>query len=324
MHLNHLNALDSGKLSFIYSHYGKQYYFTEYDENLNSFSRPTRINLRHPFQNLYILGSCNRLICFNACYDNIYQPAYICNPITREFILFPKVEGKQFLTGFGYIPSTNEYKVVSICSSKRDPNFGIIQTYTIGSGIGWRNVGKMDYDLISTRQNNAVFLNGSIYWVIQGTIFSLDLADEEVRIIPSPPQAGNPPSTVRMRVLGDFLCACYTNDHGWDLWFFKKNINNHDVIWNKEFSDHHIDVRPITFTKSGGLLCYDYRDNRVFRYAPKASSPRMLVNFGENFQFGEPHRNTLVSLKALGEDKTKLMASDERARSGGETESRAS
>ncbi|XP_026438628.1 uncharacterized protein LOC113337153 isoform X2 [Papaver somniferum] len=53
---------------------------------------------------------------------------------------------------------------------------------------------------------------------------------------------------------------------------------------------------------------------------PEASSSRYLVNFGKNYETGIPHRNTLVSLKALGEEDTKLMDSGERARSSGGAE----
>lgn len=45
------------------------------------------------------------------------------------------------------------------------------------------------------------------------------------------------------------------------------------------------------------------------------------MNFGKDFHVGVPHKNSLVSLKALGEEVTKLLDSGERARSSGEQES---
>ncbi|XP_026398416.1 F-box protein At3g07870-like [Papaver somniferum] len=227
MHLNHLNdfdaAHDSGNLSLIF--YTKwldkePFYYTEYDENLNRFTRTTRINVRPPFEYYDILHSCNGLVCFSAYLGNCHnmQPAYICNPITREYTVIPKFEGKEFLAGFGYSPSTNEYKVVRISRDMGDPNFGIVQ----------------------------------------------------------------------------------------------RNESNLQVIWSNEFSNCY--GRPISFTKSGGLLCYDLRDNNVYRYAPKASSSRVLVNFDKKFTVGVPHKNTVVSLKSLEEENTELLNSGERAR----------
>ncbi|XP_026423308.1 F-box protein At3g07870-like [Papaver somniferum] len=145
MHLNHLNdpdaAHDSGNLSLIfYTKWllGKEpFYYTEYDENLNRFTRTTRINVTPPFEYYDILNSCNGLVCFSAYLGNCHnmQPAYICNPITREYTVIPKFEGKDFLAGFGYSPSTNEYKVVRISRDKGDPNYGIVQLYTLGSSL---------------------------------------------------------------------------------------------------------------------------------------------------------------------------------------------
>ncbi|XP_026420275.1 F-box protein At2g23160-like [Papaver somniferum] len=121
---------------------------------------------------------------------------------------------------------------------------------------------------------------------------------------------------------GDLLCAYYHHCNGsWELWSLKKCKNYQDVIWSKEFNDFsHTRVEPITFTKSGGLLYYDYGDNNVYLYAAEASFSRMLVSFGVNFESVVPHKNTLVSLKALGEEETKQMNSCERGKFSRETE----
>lgn len=321
LHCNHLDsAHDSdGKLSFIFYTEGSDeepFHYTEYVEKLNRFSRIKMINFRPPFKESYILGSCNGLICFNTRLDNSFylQPAYICNPITREYIVIPNIERKRFLSGFGYIPSTKEYKVVRIYNSKEDPDYGITQVYTLGSGIGWRNSRKMDYNVLSFRQLGA-FANGAIHWVdSRGSIVAFDLIDEEFRLLSSSPPCSLP-AFVELHVFGGFLCACHHSIGGFDTWVLRKNKNNHDVVWSKEFSSSF--GEPINFTKSGWLLCYDYRDKHVYRYAPKASSSRMLVNFGKSVSIGVSHKNTLVSLKALGEDDTKLMDSGERASSSG-------
>ncbi|XP_026384474.1 F-box protein At3g07870-like [Papaver somniferum] len=328
------NHLDSArKLSFIFDTpdcyeedlfwFNEVYTYTEYNENLNCFiTRSLRMSSSLPNKFCYILGSCNGLICFNASLDrktkannqsllllSVYEPAYICNPVTREYLVLPKPVGNKVLTGFGYTPSTNEYKVVRTFNSRTEPNFGSVQVYTLGSGVGWRNVkAKMEYDVNGTysRDQFGVFANGSVHWVsCRGIIVAFHLADEEFLVLRPPPclPHGNRfPLLFKLLVLGDCICVYFCRYQGSELWVLKKN-------WNKEFSNLSRFEKPITFTKSGGLLCYNYGDKNVYHYAPEASPSRMLVDFGKNFEFGVPHNNTLVSLKALGEKDAKLLDS---------------
>ncbi|XP_026458509.1 F-box protein At3g07870-like [Papaver somniferum] len=235
--------------------------------------------------------------------------------------MLPQSQGKDFLTGFGYSPSTNKYKVVRIYN-------GIVEVFTLCSGIGWRNVGKMDYDVPVWNEYCGTFVDGAIHWMDKkGTIFAFDLADEEFHELPSLPclpRAGLIPSlSISLHVLGNLLCALHLNKESWEIWSLKKHKNHQHVFWSEEFSDvNDINIHPVIFTKSGGLLCYDKNDKNVYRYAPEASSPRMLVNFGDSVTFfGFPHKNTFVSLKALGEEDTKLMDLGESAKSSRETES---
>ncbi|XP_026400393.1 uncharacterized protein LOC113296299 isoform X1 [Papaver somniferum] len=97
----------------------------------------------------------------------------------------------------------------------------MILVYTLGSGLGWRNGRKMDYDVIYFSQRG-VFANGDIHWVdIKGTIGAFDLVDEEFRELTSPPS--KPRSIPGLHVLGDFLCASYEHHERFDLWVLKKN-----------------------------------------------------------------------------------------------------
>lgn len=112
----------------------------------------------------------------------------ICNPITREYIILPKSEGKYRLTGFGYILSTNDYKVVWINAFWGSSNVGIVQIYTHGSGTGWRNVGTADTNVDYVRPGSGKFANGALHWVdVVGTILAFHLTDEQFSKIPSPP-----------------------------------------------------------------------------------------------------------------------------------------
>ncbi|XP_026459487.1 F-box protein At3g07870-like [Papaver somniferum] len=154
MHLDHLNhpATDSGELNFIaftssdwWTNYNFRYF--EYDENHESIERMRirRLNVKIPFGwGTIFVGSCNGLIC---CYSSAY--IWICNPINREYILLPEINrvGMYYRgNGFDYVSSTNEYKVVTIIFEKETEftEFMEVHVYTLGSGKGWKNLGKFN------------------------------------------------------------------------------------------------------------------------------------------------------------------------------------
>ncbi|XP_026420291.1 putative F-box protein At1g53550 [Papaver somniferum] len=99
----------------------------------------------------------------------------------REYIVLPEVtaSGVNFLTGFGYCASTNEYKLFAI----------VWRNVLVYTRIGWRNVKKMDCDIISGKHKKVgEFSNGAINWVDQkGTTIAFNLADEELHALPPPP-----------------------------------------------------------------------------------------------------------------------------------------
>ncbi|XP_026454422.1 putative F-box protein At3g22710 isoform X2 [Papaver somniferum] len=271
----------------------------------------------------------NRLdsaVCLNASYKGYYGPAYICNPITREYILLPISKRAYQWTGFGYIPSTSEYKVVRISVGSRDLNAGNIQVYTLGSGFGWRNVGNTDIEIDNFAAPAGAFANGALHRVNkrEGTVLAFHLTNEKFIELPSPPclTAG---VSVTLKVLGNFLSATsYHNASSCEIWLLKKNKDNcDDLSWSKDFSFDVFDNYkswPFCYTKCGRLLFYG--DNNISSYHPKDSSAKMDVSFGKTIVKGIPHKNTLVSLKVLGEKNVRTMESSEGASSSEQTENK--
>ncbi|XP_026388790.1 F-box protein At3g07870-like [Papaver somniferum] len=271
MHFNH-HHLDSssGNLTccIFYSRqpYVNEFYYSEYAENCNEApsNRRTRMNLGAPFENSSIFGSCNGLICFSRRFRKgfrewDYGRAYICNPSTREYTTLPNYGGKYQWNGFGYSSMTKEYKVVRICKSGGDSNVGIAQVYTLGSGKGWKNAGTVGINM--QRICAGVFVNGALYWAgkDKGTIVAFHLDDENFSELPPPPPCLAQPGIIdaKLRVLGGFISVTYEYCSGdCDILLLKKNKDNNDFSWSKEFSfDSHIS-RPFEFTKSGRLLFY--------------------------------------------------------------------
>ncbi|OVA02161.1 F-box domain [Macleaya cordata] len=295
----------------------------------------TRISLHPPaVDDHLIVGSCNGLICIsiNNYSVGVGDPVYICNPITREYVILPYMDTKLndrccLVSGFGYNPSTNEYKVVRICCSNYEPFAKTVQVYTLGDGIGWRNKGEIMYKFIHhPRYILGILANGALHWLdAEQKIVAFDLVDENFRVLPPPPflRRLNESNHFELQVFRGSLCALhYIGDKRMDVWSLKNNINsNYDMkeqgyqfwSWSKEFSSGRevlIPNQAITLTESGEvLLCYNR--STLFRYDMKTTTSEKLVKLDASFSSYNaiPHMNSFVSLKALGEEDTKIMGS---------------
>ncbi|XP_026409892.1 putative F-box protein At1g32420 [Papaver somniferum] len=292
VYLHHLfhPCADSGKLSFLSLNEIGRFHYFEYNES-TKFQKTRRVNMNCPFR---FAGSCNGLIC-------VAQESFvcICNPITREYVVLP-----EFNTGsdinFGYVSSTNEYKVVGV-----------------GSGKGWRNLGDLKSHglLLSYR---GVFTNGALYWIDRGSkVFIIfELAEEKFcENLKLPPSAANGGIGVldgilyvAVGVVVDGVERCF------DIWVLKQKSVNHEASeqqglqsWSKEFRIG--DKELLAVTKSGAVLTWP--DKYINIYDAKTSTPRRLVKSKNHLDGVYPHRNTLVSLKELGEEDIKVMKSIE-------------
>ncbi|XP_026422496.1 F-box protein At3g07870-like [Papaver somniferum] len=269
LHLNRLNIDDSGKLGFIFT--TNTMHYTMYDEISGTCIRTARDNFRTPaiISGYYAVAFCNGLVCFDAAYGDdwkYFQPSFILNPITREYVMLPRIEIKvQVMCGFGCIPSTNVYKVIRMYELA-DKHVQV-EVYTFGSGNGWRDVGQIDYPFGRNRLPG-VFVDGAVYWFLPGqsSIAAFNLADERFSQVPSPPFLFYYYS-LHLGVLGDFLCATYPiyglSSCSFDVWVLKKNNENHGMSWIKQFNL--VGYEPFTFTKSGGVICCGAGRTNLYR-----------------------------------------------------------
>ncbi|XP_026397160.1 F-box protein CPR1-like [Papaver somniferum] len=287
-----------------------------------------------------LVGSCNGLVCLKI-FDLdawVQDPIYICNPVTREYVYLPKYIygdgdfhcGCYFVCGFGYSYSTDEYKVVRMyrrsgvyldVSSK-------VQVYTLGSGQGWRDKGRLDHLLC--RIGPSICANGALYWSGYGKIVSFDLAKEEFSIIPLPPiplKKKNPVPAC-LRLLRGYL-SVINSTRGEERTFFriwalkKKSKCTSSAIeepafddlwyWNEEFSFSWENTGtmdraylPFAVTNSNQVLLWC--GGFLFYYDPQTTNLTKLWGEGRLFlNEAIPHLNSLVSIKALGEkSKTRI------------------
>lgn len=197
-----VDAVTSGKASFLYLFNSVKghtlFKHLEYDDEKREKPLKFEIAKFIPVPDhapVEIIGSCNGLVCisvFSKKNDTIQDPIYICNPMTREFVYLPKLtnkfsRGDYVVSGFGYHPSTNQYKVVRIychAASKKKPFVGCVQVYTLGSGEGWRNLEDITYELHPS-VSNEILVNGALHWLDEdGQIVKFDLFDETFSVLP--------------------------------------------------------------------------------------------------------------------------------------------
>ncbi|XP_026444135.1 uncharacterized protein LOC113344354 [Papaver somniferum] len=162
-----------------------QFHCFEYIENhgtpiSNTISNIRRIRKLSPFEHNAILGSVNGLICLS----DLINRFCICNPRTREYIVLPKRTGESGWyynwVGFGYLPSADQYKVVVVNELKKEPKYIEIMVYTVGSGNGWRNIGKFNRIFNYVSPEHGIFADGALHWKDHGDIvWVFDLADEK-------------------------------------------------------------------------------------------------------------------------------------------------
>ncbi|XP_026420382.1 putative F-box protein At1g32420 [Papaver somniferum] len=322
LHLARVNqSADPGKLSFLVRDRNHQLYYFEFNETHVDCIR--RFNLTPPFPDPYkFIGSFNGLVCLYDCHNHT---ACICNPLTREYVLLPSVNrdcDRHWIyrsSGFGYLPLTNEYKVVELYKLSAESDFIEVAVYTLGGGNGWKNVGRLDSKSFNIETSRCVFVNGALLWktAIEGRVMAFDLAEEKFRKHITPPPLPQDYMYCTTGEVGGVLC--YETRHylssSSNIWLLKEKNNNLDMkeqvedeplCWRKEFNLR--ESTPLAFTKSGGVLCYNWRSLDI--YDPIASTLKKLVDFGTFLQI-IPHKNTLISLKEFGEEDVNFLNSSE-------------
>lgn len=133
------------------------------------------------------VGSIDGFICLWESGEEGDCNAYICNPITKEYIILPK---PQFYTenfceqicGFG-VSKAGEYKVIRIGASRSPCN---IEVYTIGTNR-WRTLCQVPFDVNGMIFDHGIFFNGHVYFIFDDFLFSFNLDNETFQRFPLPP-----------------------------------------------------------------------------------------------------------------------------------------
>ncbi|GMI73307.1 F-Box Protein92 [Hibiscus trionum] len=193
-----------------------------------------------------LVASSNGLLClFNSS-------VHICNPLTMDSVEIPNLlrdHGISGVLGFGFSPTTKEYKVVEIIYRRKrlrlhphpadsNPFQSQVRILTLGSSQ-WRSLGMAPYHFI--QRPSQVTVNGRLHWishpgnvVIYHRIISFDLTAEQFQEVPRADYMTLDRRFLDLVVLRGHLCVAATNAScGLDIWAMKEY--NVKESWVKEF-----------------------------------------------------------------------------------------
>ncbi|KAF8654481.1 hypothetical protein HU200_061671 [Digitaria exilis] len=144
-----------------------------------------------------MVGTCNGLICLHDSGQGEHTGITVANPITGEALVLPPIPRFQDLNrrlgiyGFGYHPTTGQYKVVHV-PSRISWRPDTVHVLTLdGSSSAWREVVSTfkHVGYYSHYGGGGVCVDGSAYWFdsFGDRIMALDLKDERLTSFPGPP-----------------------------------------------------------------------------------------------------------------------------------------
>ncbi|XWS36713.1 hypothetical protein CRYUN_Cryun20dG0109500 [Craigia yunnanensis] len=152
--------------------------------------------------------------------------------------------------GFGFSPTTKEYKLVEIVYKRKRPRVSPhlaasnsfqaeVRILTLGDSR-WRSLGMEPYQFI--RQPSQVMVSGRLHWISQpgkysmdNQFISFDLTAEQFQEVPKPDCGSLDRCFYKLLVLqGHFSAAASDASWGLEIWVMKEY--NMKASWIKEFN----------------------------------------------------------------------------------------
>ncbi|BFG34933.1 hypothetical protein CerSpe_212070 [Prunus speciosa] len=217
-------------------------------EHYTNNARRINAQIRYVAPEFHVVGSCNGLLCIsNALYFN---PLLVFNPLTTNYIRLPNTtqypKQQEVAFGFGFHPTTMEYKIVWISylnntyQSHQLPLQSRVQVLTLGLNA-WRISVSPRCKL--EQGSSEALVDGNLHWVTTRhkhrpgpclRIVCFDLAEEKFREIESPGCGSLNICNFHLVVLGGCLSAVVCHDDGKiDIWMMKDYGSKES--WTKEY-----------------------------------------------------------------------------------------
>ncbi|KAJ9552350.1 LOW QUALITY PROTEIN: hypothetical protein OSB04_016395 [Centaurea solstitialis] len=255
----HISMIDPGILKWVEIEDQVDHHHLHYDHRSN-----LDLNLAPILQKTRTghVGSVNGLICLWQ-YSPKVDNAYICNPVTREYMILPRQRLQtiglfgRILYGFGVSSLMGEYKVVWAFQREIQPNAKKpsqpseleVEVYTLGTGQ-WRSLGPVpvSYWLDPFCNFYGPFLNNHCHWIVYDNedahekICTFDFDRETFQLFPSPKSVKeNRFLHQRLAILKGCLCKLEKYKFELTIWVMKeygiKNLWHKEVVVRLEISD---------------------------------------------------------------------------------------
>lgn len=281
-------------------------FYKEYNDGLVRTKKINHCNL-FMASDMFI-GSCNGLVCVCKTVFN-KEVLYVFNPITREYIHLPEIASPELtsyrVSGFGFDATSGKYKAVRIVypmKEKCDESFGLVQVYSLGTGLGWRDKDTIERKFIALQPG--LFLDKALHWLdYDGEVWAFDLKTEKFRVVTKLHDTADGNSEKFRRelvVLGGWLSVLELYRNSVEIWSFKRNEKKQELrSWSREFYIGYDDgedfLIPFGLINMGQLLCSVSRE--LICLCDKDAEHLHEIEETSRVYFGMLHLNTFISLE---------------------------
>ncbi|KAF5746139.1 putative F-box and associated interaction domains-containing protein [Tripterygium wilfordii] len=315
MHNSYMNHSDPSIILHSDCPVRNQIYYLD----LNEENRMVKTIHVPPLPDFDLVGSCNGLLCL--CDMKRRDPIYILNPFIRHCTELPVSEGMishhygRPLLGFGFNPTTNEYKVIKVANYpiprlRRGParftTDAYAEIFTIGSHT-WRSLGSLPYRFL--RLQSQTLVNGRLHWFTWQTredgldrkLLSFDIDSELFQEVATPECGSFDNRGSYLMVLKDCLSAVvYQNCRYWNFdiwvmrdytvkesWIKKFSIDGHylprgladDRSFRTSFFKRRQAIRVVCVLKNEEVL-FEYKCRALVSYDPKSGEFKDFMYHG--------------------------------------------
>lgn len=260
-------------------------------------------------------GSCNGFLCLFYSMKN--QP-WICNPFSGKYETLPSIKkapGEKVIFGFGYHPTTKEFKAVYFIYDTWERKQVDSKIMTLFSTSSWREL-STPYYFESHRRGTQVIVNGRLHWKALKNgdqfynIISFDIKDENFNEVLKPDSLVLTARDYLVELRGCLAAVCVNSSEELDI----SIMSEYDVkeSWIKELKIGRCVPRALKRDEAsyGHILCalnngkilLEYKSQALVLYDPESGNFRDVM-----FQ-GLPSRfHTFVHLGNLNENEIELI-----------------
>ncbi|XP_073309593.1 F-box/kelch-repeat protein At3g06240-like [Primulina huaijiensis] len=296
-----------------------------------------RVSIGFSDGKLLISGSVNGILCLLGEESKLYDVLYLCNPITREHIALPRIEGTVEYPdiseyGFGVSRISGQYKVLrNVRRRSQDRQAAPDSTtqkyeclvYTVGTR-SWRKI-QPGKPFGHFHSSFSLFLNGNLHGFRNSENYSnmliscFDLETESFKPFPPPPPPLDSPGFGTLGILDD--CLCYIDNSSQDvdilvIWMMKEYGVKES--WTKQLVIEaggfvglfYESIYPVKVFKDGDIL-FNYQNVELFYFSKKTKTCEELdfVNQDERGRIEAiPHNSSFLSLKSFDGENVELFS----------------